>query len=320
MAARGRHGFAVALVAVCVAAASVGAPPASLGRPACDWVADVLPLPHNMDGGRVTAGDGAWLAGSTGAGDGVLWHDGRLVVLGRAFGLDTRLAAVNPEGVAVGSVTGPDGRPRAVRYRRGFEYLPNGTAALDVNPDGEIVGYDGPTLVVWSVDGEQRRLPMPTGAQPFGDPSIDDDGTVVARTGRLATDGTVRWRLHAWTPDGTRRPLPASDNVIVADARRGRVVGLANHDAVVWARGERTVLPRGARVAAVNPHGTVVGAGPDEQNLVWPSGRLPRPLPPPRHHHRGRVTAINDHEAGGYALSLSGGESVPVRWRCHSVT
>lgn len=308
----------MALAAVCVAAVTVGTQPATLGQRACVWSADVLPLPHNAIEGRVTAGDGDWLAGATGAGAALLWRDGRLVVLGRAFGLDTHLSAVNPGGVAVGYVTEADGARRAVRYRDGFEYLPGGSEALDVDPEGTVVGYDGPTLVVWTAGGTRRTLPMPAGEYPFGRPSIDDDGTVVARTGKVA-DGTVRWRVHAWAPDGTRRALPASDGVLVEDVRHGRVIGLVAQDAVVWTRGDRTVLPRGASVAAVNADGVVVGAGPDERSLIWRDGGLPKPLPPPRRHFPGAVTAMNDDEPGGYSFPPGDGGSVPVRWRCHTM-
>jgi hypothetical protein len=295
-------------------------------RTGCDWVPELLPLPGDAVRGRVTAGAGEWFAGEAGGeepGDpdqGVLWHDGRLTALGLAFGLDTALHAVNEDGVAVGTVTGADGLPHAVRYRHGrYEYLPSSgaaSAALDVNGRGDVVGHDGGRLVVWPAAGGPRFLAVREGEAPYGSPAIDDDGTVVSRTGLLEGD-TMRWHGYAWPPSGARTPVPADE---ISDVHRGQVVGGADAPdgattATSWTlTGERRTHLGGATAVAVNESGLVAGADPAGHPLLW-SGSVPTPLDPPTWHDAAHVTALNTHEAGGTAAAQDG--TVPVRWRCH---
>ncbi|MFC4855322.1 hypothetical protein [Actinophytocola glycyrrhizae] len=316
----------LAVVAAGVSVPAVVAPAAAMGpvRGACEWTPDVLALPDNAFHGRVTSGAGAWLAGVAGAdgpNEAVRWRDGVLEPLGAAFGLDTEVAAVNADGVVAGTVTSPEGERHAVRHRGGrFEWLPESggsSTALDVNARGDVVGHDGARLVVWPVAGPPRFLDVPPGEAPYGRAAIDDDGLVAARTGHIAA-GALRWRGHAWTPDGTRVRLPDGD---VRDLRRGQVVGATGDPggvttAAVWDadRAPRPYLG-GAAAVAVNDAGLVVGTGEDGAPLLW-DGVLPVPLPAPPRHTLGEVTAVNAAEAGGVVHPVAGDGGVPVRWRC----
>lgn len=322
------------MVAVlCVVLAVVVVAPAAAVGPAsgrCTWIPELLPLPPNSFGGRVTAGDGAWLAGVTyDPAEGLLWRDGRLVARGSAFDLDTELHAVNAAGVAVGNVTGQDGRRHAIRRVSEYEYLPEtagSSVALDVNARGETVGYDGATLVVWPPRGPARALPIPEGYAPYGTPVIDDDGTVVARTGRVE-GGSMRWQGYVWAPSGARAAFPSefpaefpSDEV--RDVRAGRVVGaLGSPDAVMFAAGwdlgdgRPRVYAEGVTAVAVNRAGVVVGAGPSGEPLLW-AETTPTRLQSPLGYHEGSATAMNDHEAGGFMSPDDDLGIVPVRWRC----
>lgn len=302
-----------------VVAVTVVAPAAAVGpaRSGCVWTPELLPLPAHTRDGQVTGGDGAWLAGvAYDPDEGLLWHDGRLVAHEQAFGLDTELRAVSVAGVAVGAVTGADGRQHAVRYDAGYEYLPEAAGrsiALDVNARGEAVGYDGVSLVVWPVAGPARILSMPTNSALYGQPAIDDDGTVVARTGRLEGEA-LRWRVYVWTPSGARVPLPAGD---VRDVRHGWVVGTTVAGAAGWSLdgGWARTYAGGASATAVNRAGVVVGAAPGGEPLLW-SGRVATPLPSPPGYHPGSATALNDREVGGFVSPLDDVGTVPVRWRC----
>ncbi len=205
----------VTLVAAAVPALGVTRPASAIGPSACAWSPSPLPLPGNTVQGRVTAGDGGWLAGTAGSEEpnepdqGVLWHRGRLRPAGLAFGLDTYLHAVNADGIAVGRVIGADGLSHAIRYRTGYEYLPEtggSSVALDVNVSGAVVGFDGARrLVVWPPEGgPAHELPLPDGAAPYRTAAIDNDGTVVAWAGKPDATGTLRLRGYSWHPDGTR--------------------------------------------------------------------------------------------------------------------
>ncbi|MGB3444115.1 MAG: hypothetical protein WBA97_35710 [Actinophytocola sp.] len=310
-----------------VSAPAVVAPAAAVGpaRGACEWTPDVLPLPDGAFHGRVTAGAGEWLAGVAGA-DGpnqaVRWHDGEVEPLGPAFGVDTAVAAVNREGVVVGTATSPDGTQHAFRHRGGrYERLPGSggsSTALDVNARGEVVGQVDGRLVVWPAAGPPRFLDLPAAEAPYGRAAIDDDGMVAARTGRVAA-GALRWRGHAWTPAGTRVSLIAGD---VQDLWRGQVVGATGEpDGVTRAAGWRADrVPRlflgGTTAVAVNDEGVVAGAGENGEPLLW-DGALPTPLPTPPGHTRGTVAALNTEEAGGSAYPADGDVgAMPVRWRC----
>lgn len=328
------------VVAVGVATASaltVSSPAAAMGLARCEWTPDLLLLPANAVQGRVTGGDGDWLVGVAGSDlvndpdQGVLWRRGRLYALGLAFGLDTYLQAVSPDGVAVGRVTGADGYRHAVRYRAGhYEYLPEtggSSDALDINPRGDVVGYDGPgRLVVWSGDGGAVRvLSMPPGEAPYRSPAIDDDGTVVAWAGRIDERGRFVQRGYVWTADGERvalAPRDVGDDVDVRDVRNGRVVGASGpvdqSTAVVWAEGgsRATTLAGGVVGVAVNRVGQVVGVGPGGTNLIWSAVLAAQPLPTPGDQLPGEVTAVNDDDAGGYSYPPDAKDSVPVRWRC----
>jgi hypothetical protein len=333
----GRLGNVVVLTAVTVSAFALVAPAAAIGpvRP-CMWSPALLPLPANTVDGMVTAGDGEWLAGVAGTDEpadpdqGVLWRRDRPVALGVAFGLDTYLHAVNPSGVAVGNVTGEDNLLHAIRHRGGgYEYLPVSGAssnAVDINPRGDVVGYDGPaTLVVWSAGGAARSLDLPAGENPYGWPAIDDDGTVVAWTGRFDANGTFRKHGYVWSPDGARLPLlapTAGDDVEVRDVRDGRIVGAAGPPggatvAVGWRldgqRVRRVRLYPGAAAVAVNRVGQVVG---DQPAVVLADVGGPIPLALPAGHHPGVVAAVNDREIGGYTFQEDGYGTVPLRWRC----
>jgi hypothetical protein len=307
--------FAVVGMAVVAPAAAVG--PSRVG---CDWVPELLSLPANTVDGQVTGGGGAWLAGAAYDPDeGLLWRDGRLVVHGSAFDLDTRFEAVNPSGVAIGTVTGGDGRLHAIRYSGRFEYLPETAGrslALDVNARGEVVGYDGVALVVWSAGGTARVLAMPPGAGPFGRPAIDEDGTVVARTGIL--DGAVmRWQTYAWTPSGERVPVAVGD---VRDVRGGWAVGAFGEPGQVAAGwgvedGRVRVYAGGVSAVAVNRTGVVVGAEANGDPLLW-WGSTPVSLAAPLGFSPGSVTAVNDHDAGGFVSPLDDEGTVPLRWSC----
>jgi hypothetical protein len=309
-------GVVLALVVV-VPAAAVGPVPGH-----CAWRPELLPVPPTTFGGRVTAGDGAWLAGVTAdPAEGLLWRDGRLVVQGRAFTLETELHAVNASGVAVGNVMGRDGLRHAVRRVSEYEYLPEtagSSVALDVNARGEAVGYDGGALVVWPPHGPARVLTMPPGAAPYGTPVIDEDGTVVARTGRVV-DGVPRWQGYVWTPSGARKAFPADE---VRDVRRGVVVGaLGSPDVVVVAAGWQLgdgrprVFAEGVTAVAVNRAGVVAGSGPSGEPLVW-EGATPTRLPSPLGYADGAVAALNDHDAGGFVSPHDDLGTVPVRWTC----
>ena len=309
-----------------VSAPAVVAPAAAMGpaRGACVWTPGVLPLPDGTFHGRVTAGAGAWLAGEAGTdgpNEAVRWRDGEAERLGAAFGLDTAVAAVNRDGVVVGTVTAPDGTQHAFRHRGGrFERLPESggsSTALDVNARGDVVGQDGGRLVVWPAAGPPRFVDVPAGEAPYGRAAIDDDGTVAARTGHVAA-GALRWRTYAWTPDGTRVPLPTGD---VADLRDGRVVGAKGDPGGVttaagWREnGDAHPYVGGVAAVALNDDGVVAGAGAHGEPVVW-DGVLPTPLPTPLGHTTGAVTALNADDAGGFAYPVDGDGPAPVRWRC----
>ncbi|MFL6126685.1 hypothetical protein [Actinophytocola sp.] len=306
-----------------MAAMAVVAPAAAMepARSGCEWVPDLLPLPTDTAGGEVTAGDGKWFAGDGYAPDeGLLWQDGRLVAHEQAFGLETKLKAVNASGVAAGDVYGTDGRSHAVRYAGGrYEYLPETAArsvALDVNDRGTVVGYDGAALVVWPPSGPARVLPMPPGAAPNGKPSIDEDDTVVVRTGTLA-DRTMRWQTYAWSPSGTRVPLAAGD---VRDVRDGWAVGTLGQSVAVaagWSLGgdRSRAYVGGIDAVAVNRTGVAVGTGTAGEPLLW-FGLVPVPLPAPPGYYPGPATAVNDTQAGGFVSPLDDAGTVPVRWFC----
>ena len=314
------------VVLFAVVGMSVVAPAAAVGpsRAGCAWLPELLSLPANTVDGQVTGGDGAWLAGvAYDPDEGLLWRDGRLVMHGSAFELDTRFEAVNASGVAVGTVTGDDGRLHAIRFSGRFsgrfEYLPETAGrslALDVNGRGEAVGYDGVALVVWSAGGTARVLAMPPGAGPFGRPAIDEDGTVVARTGIL--DGAVmRWQTYAWTPSGVRVPVAVGD---VREVRDGWAVGAFGEPGQVAAGwgvedGRVRVYAGGVSAVAVNRAGVAVGAGANGEPLLW-SGTTPVSLPAPPGYFPGSVTAVNDHDAGGFVSPLDDEGTVPVRWSC----
>jgi probable HAF family extracellular repeat protein len=316
----------LAVVAAGVAAPAVVAPAAAVGpaRGACAWTPDVLPLPDEAFHGRVTAGAGEWLAGVAGAdgpNEAVRWHDGDVEPLGPAFGLDTAVAAVNGNGVVVGTATTPDGVQHAFRHVGGrYERLPESggsSTALDVNAQGDVVGQDGGRLVVWPVTGPPRFLDVPAGEAPYGRAAIDDDGTVAARTGHVAA-GALRWRTYAWTSGGTRASLPEGD---VQDLRHGQLVGATGDPAGVtkaasW-HADREPRPYvgGTTAVALNDAGLVVGANRNGEPLLW-EGVLPTPLPTPPGHTPGTVTALNATEAGGVAYPADGDGAVPVRWRC----
>ena len=193
------------------------------------------------------------------------------------------------------------------------------SVALDINARGEIAGYDGAALVVWPPAGPARVLAMPAGATPFGRPAIDDDGTVVARTGRLE-GGAMRWQGYSWTPEGTRLPLSTGD---VQDLRHGRVVGASTPpagSAIGWNLdgGRPELYPGGVTAVAVNRAGVVVGAGPAGEPLLW-DGPIPTPLPAPPGYYPGSVAALNDHEAGGFVSPNDDYGIVPVRWSCRQL-
>ncbi|TDV55075.1 hypothetical protein CLV71_103316 [Actinophytocola oryzae] len=305
---------------MCAVVAMVGASPAAAvgpGRAECVWSAELLPLPEGAFAGRVTGGAGDWLAGVADD-QGVLWRHGRLVAAGRAFGSATELRAVNPDGIAVGSAAGTDGRPRAVRFDGAYEYLPAGgtSVAMDVNARGDAVGYDGAALVVWPLDGPARILAMPSGYAAYRQPIIDDDGTVVARTGHIQ-NGKLRWQGFAWNPDGPRVPVELGD---VRDMRDGFVVGAAGEDMVAagWGLDGRPakVFPGGTAAVAVGRDGVVVGAGRVGEPLLW-NGSTPVPLPSPAGYVPGSVTAMGDREAGGFVAPANDLGTFPVRWTCH---
>jgi hypothetical protein len=317
-----RRGGVLGLVVVALLMVGALAPATAVGPPrgGCVWAASLLPLPDNAFDGLVTAGDGAWFAGVADGMDGVRWHDGRVERLGQAFGLDTTLNGINASGEAVGSVTGTDHRRHAVRYAGGeYEYLPEsagGSVAVDVNARGEIAGFAGAALVVWPSDGPARVLAMPPGATAFGRPAIDDDGTVVARTGQLDGDA-MRWQGYVWKPAGTRLPLATGD---VQDIRHGQMVGASTPSAgsaMGWALdgGRPRLYPDGVTAVAVNNAGLVVGAGPAGEPLLW-DGFVPTALPAPPGYYPGSVTALNDRAAGGFVSSNDNYGIVPVQWRC----
>jgi probable HAF family extracellular repeat protein len=242
-------------------------------------------------------------------------------LLGPAFGLHTAVTAVNADGVVVGAVTGPDRQQHAFRYLGGrFERLPESggwSTALDVNVHGDVVGHDGSRLVVWPATGPPRVLALPPGEAPYGRAVVDDDGVVAARTGYVAA-GALRWHGYAWTPDGTRVPLAVGD---VQDLRRGQVVGALGEPhgvttAAVWrADGEPRAFLGGTTAVAANDDGVVVGANGNGEPLLW-DGVLPTPLPTPPEHVGGAVTALNDDEAGGFAIPEYGDGPIPLRWVC----
>ncbi len=270
-------------------------------------------MPDNAFAGRVTGGGGEWFAGVADD-QGVLWRDGRLVMAGIAFDLTTELLAVNGNGLAVGDVLGADGRQHAVRYDNRYAYLPESrgsSVAMDVNGRGDIVGYDGAALVVWS-GTSTRFLDLPTGSIAYGRPAIDDDGTVVARTGWI-DGGRLRSQVFAWAPDGARTPIPFGE---VAAVRRGRVVGTAGElVAIGWHDGETRVYRGGARALAVNDAGVVVGTGPDGKPMVW-DGTNPVSLTAPPGYYPGPATAINNRDAGGFVSPDDDLGTLPVRWHC----
>jgi hypothetical protein len=245
----------------------------------CEWKPEVLSLAEDTEQGKVTAGDGGWLSGvawGESAGQGVLWHDGRMTVLGAAFGLDTYLHAVNADGVAVGQVSG-DGSYHAIRYRHGgYEYLPEtagSSRALDVNAGGDTVGYDGATtIVVWQDGGSVRALPMPPGEFPSGWPVINDDGSVVAWTGSVDADGTFHRRGYTWAPAGTRAPLSS--------------------------------------------FAVAVNQAPGDESQLWSPGEVPATLPAPAGHRAGGVAVLDGDQAGGYSFPDDEDGSRPVRWLC----
>ncbi len=320
-------------MAAVLAVAAVAGQAAASSPGDCTWVPQVLPLPAGAEQGQVNAGDGDWLVGTayTHQAEGVLWHDGRLTALGSAFGLDTHLHSINPDGVAVGTVTDAGGYYHAIRYRDGaYEYLPQtagSSNALDINSRGDIAGYDGAaTLIVWQANGSVRTLPLPAGETPYGWPAIDDDGTVAAWTGFFDTDWKFHWRGYVWASDGTRTmltPVADGDDVDVRDIKNGHVVGSSGPSdgakvATEWTLTGQVAATHadGTLAVAVNRAGDAVGSGAAGQGLLWVPGQSSTPLPMPAGHQPGLVSAITDHEAGGTSFPQNEFGARPVRWLC----
>jgi len=146
---------------------------------------DVTPLPlipFSDTGGEALSGSGVVAGGITNPDGSVslgIWSEGVLTNLGMAPGLPSRdfnrprVFGINNSGVIVGTVHTPAGDlpSRWFRYERGhFAVLPLadatdiGGAAIGINDDGEVVGYDRTSSNrvigwLWS-KGVYTRLPV----------------------------------------------------------------------------------------------------------------------------------------------------------------
>lgn len=323
------------MVAAMVVVAVVGLP-ASASASDCAWSVAVLPLPDGAEAAQVTAADGdGWLAGLAGDSggfdtEGVLWRHGKVLPLGQAFGMSTRLAAVNQNGVAVGAALASGELPDAVRYRGGqWERLEESgyewTGAQDVNLGGDVAGVqlhqDGfGRFVVWAVDGVTpvRELPMPSPNEMPMSVYLDDDGTAAGYSHEFdPSNGAITERAYVWTLNGTRTQLeaPVSPEIVeVWGFRDGRLVGrTAGPDGLLAAAewdvdGKFVRFFPGGIATGVNRAGMTLGTVSyyDNSPVVWLPDGTAEPLPAPGGF--ARAFDINDEQVGGYV------GTVPLVW------
>lgn len=229
---------------------------------------------------HVTAADptGRYVYGGGTAADGtpkvILWDNGQPREVSVPL-QNVRVKDVNSAGVAVGEGTDDDGAAVAFAVSgSAFRVLPtlqDATAAHAeaVNENGDIAGsvtvapFNRFIPVVWPADEPTvvRELDNTDDAAAYG---IDDDGTVVGRTGVDLSTARV------WGPDGVAEDLPSPSTGIgfeASDVRNGWAVGDGVGDgreviSVRWniPDGTSEVLPSEVRkVVAVNASGVVAG-------------------------------------------------------------
>jgi uncharacterized membrane protein len=242
--------------------------------------------------------------------------------------------AVNSLGDIAGSTFDDEtSRDTPWRYHDGqFTDLPteppgHSATPTGINAAGTISGFvrdasDTVQPVIWSLDNVMRRLPLPPGDEAGLAEDIDDDGTIVGKTGSQA-DGA--FRPVRWRPDGTVERFPGiqpNPNTGFEDLaiRGGWVTGTEFHDpnstpsqVLRWSGGTSQPETLGQGTAeAVNSHGSVVMLSLPDAKLQLVQNGVVRSLPSDDEPFpTARVTALtDDHIAYGYW------HSTPMRWDC----
>ncbi|GAA3893093.1 hypothetical protein GCM10022243_67600 [Saccharothrix violaceirubra] len=224
-------------------------------------------------------------SGHTGGSRAVKWSTTGVVtdLGGPADALYIGASAVNRYGVAAGSATGTDGKPRPVRFGTDGTHTVLGTLpgydkgafATGVDDNGVVVGqasgrsYYNRLAVRWDANGVPTALPLPPGYTASSIGAISPNGIV---TGMVYAYNTPL-RAVRWNRDGTTTvlpTLPGGGGTTAASVNRyGDVVGTAiaadgNQHAVRWNRdGTSTDLhdgsPHRGYAVAINDSGVTVG-------------------------------------------------------------
>lgn len=325
--------WALALAMATAGVSVAGQAPAFAGA-GCQF--SYLPVPDWTVNSFVDGGDptGRYVAGSAlviGA-DGrpsrvnLLWTDGRFTEVRSSYAFGAYLDDVNSSGMAVGFGRDGEARSHAFTYYRGVvRELPSPqpgwqTEAVAINSRGDVLGkvvdpesdwFERP--VVWPAGrpGTVRLWPAEENVTAV---DIDDDGTVVAERGSVASpSGAVAWR-----PDGTVTELPpatAGAFSMAAAIRDGWVAGHENapgaSTALRWnlSTGSVTTVPEVWRVSAVDRHGAVAGQNSGLMPVIVPRfGAVVRPSVPEG--LRGGVEVLAQH---GLAYGFVEGQA--VMWR-----
>jgi hypothetical protein len=256
-------------------------------------------------------------------------------------GVPQALSTARPGGIAInalGDIAGGQFDDQtfhgtAWRYRDGqFTDLPTEPSGLDATPSGinaagTISGWvRDPSSgisqpVIWSPDNVMHRLSLPAGDEAGLAEGIDDDGTVVGKTG--TAEGP--FRPVRWLPDGTVEALPQlqpgpGTGVEDLAIRGGWGVATEFYEPIStppqvlrWSAGAARPEPVGQGTAeAVNGHGSVVMLTLPESKLWLLQDGVLRTLPSDNEPFpTARVTALtDDHIAYGYW------HSTPMRWDC----
>jgi hypothetical protein len=325
--------WALALATVTAGVAVAGQAPALAGA-ACQF--NYLPVPDGTVNSFVDGGDptGAYVAGSASVigADGLrsrvnlLWTDGRFTEVRSSYAGGAGLTDVNSSGVAVGTGRDGEARSHAFTYHQGVvRELPSPqpglqTEAVAINSRGDVLGnvvdpdsdwFERP--VVWPAGrpGAVRLWPVEEEVTAV---DIDDDGTVVAQPGGVASpSGAIVWR-----PDGTVTELPpatAGATSIVVATRHGWAAGWENapgaSTALRWnlGTGSVTTVPEVWLVSAVDGRGAVGGQDFGlEPVIVRRSGAVVHPSVPEG--LRGGVKVLAQH---GLAYGFVEGQA--AMWR-----
>lgn len=332
------------LTVTVLTAAMAAAPTPASANAFCRYEPTVLPLPAGFGQGGLEAADGNdWYAGwlapdgsdpNQSASSVGRWHNGAAESLGTLPGAIVDVQGINASGVVVGAAYDGSSGLRPVVHRDGaWATLPAAgpaSQASDVNSAGDIVGVDASQgdgnnwnlLVVWQKNGARKTLTPPSGGLiRFGEPKIDDDGTVVVpfyRTvGNVTTIGSHVYPSGAVT--GTAlAPLRAGDGVYATDIRGGRIVG-ENYapngvtTGVQWDRSGAVQRTIPGRPSAVSQSGAITGTSlTDYKAAVWQSGSRGAALPGPPERPSVYPAAFSGERVAGVAYGI--GSAVPVVW------